>query len=432
MQLKAELCEPRLRQTTVDHFERRHLLRDEEHGLVFGERLRNEVGNRLRLACAGRAFEHEVVPARDGEDGAELTRIGVGHLRRPLGRELAVQFGGADLLRQRADRGAAAQYELPDEAVRAEGFGVRLHVLEHDELLEGEEGEVNLALDLPARLRGDGAGRLCEELLQVVVVGQVRQVGEVRQRDGERAAEVFDEGGVDDGVVVGGADGVAGACALARERDGQEDQRGSQDLLGAFRLLVVEHPEREEERVDALLFKAHARLVGDAAQRAVEVFGRERRLQQVVPVPLFEPRSVVGHEVGGRRRFGRLVFREAVRRRGLAGRRRRSVRRLLRLGGAEAHLPAFQVEAAEDLGRHLFDDGDGRGPRRLEVQRAVALAHVEQLALPVADGRRDPRLLGARRLRGPGGYSCCFRLHQSPLTPESRDGSRRRHRHHPS
>jgi len=35
----------------------------------------------------------------------------------------------------------------------------------------------------------------------------------------------------------------------------------------------VEHAEGEEECVDALLLDAHPRLVGDAPERLVEVFG---------------------------------------------------------------------------------------------------------------------------------------------------------------
>jgi hypothetical protein len=83
----------------------------------------------------------------------------------------------------------------------------------------------------------------------------------------------------------------------------------------------VEHAEREEERVDALLVEGEPRLLVQATQRLVERLGRERGLEPLVGVPLAEGGRVVGGEVEGEE-LGHVV---------VHARRRRHRRRLSRV-----------------------------------------------------------------------------------------------------
>ena len=63
--------------------------------------------------------------------------------------------------------------------MRAEGIGVHFEVFVHDELLEREEGEGDVRLHVPPVLPRDGFRHAREELLQVVLFRQVREVWKV-------------------------------------------------------------------------------------------------------------------------------------------------------------------------------------------------------------------------------------------------------------
>ena len=165
----------------------------------------------------------------------------------------------------------------------------------------------------------------------------------------------------------------------------------------------MEHAEREEERVDALLFEAHLRLVCDTSERLVEVFRGRGSLQKVVRVPGVQFGGRVRDKVGRRAVVFDFVTGSCVG--SCRGRGGRGLNIFgLRRRGEEAHLPLPQVEEAEHLRRLLVHDGDGRDLVRLEIQGAVALAHVQKLALPVADCRRDPLVLIAPRRSRSGGF----------------------------
>jgi hypothetical protein len=412
------------------------------------------VGDGLRLTRAGRALDHEVVPARRGGDGAQLARVGVDDLERPLGRVLGVEVHPPDVVGQPDDgapRLPLTRHELPHEPVRGERAGVGFQVLVHHELLEAEQREDGVGLDGPPRPRADRGRRLGEELLQVVAVAERVALGQVGQPHAERAAEVLGERRVDERVVLGGPQLVARARRLPRQLDRDEHERRAEHLLGVVGLDVGEHAEREEERVDALLVEREPRLLVEAPQRLVERLGRERGLEPLVGVPLAEGGGVVRgevegqelglvllgvgcgrHLVGGGRRT-RAPTRHRVRladacgpgiptrivtgrRRGRGRRRRRVARgtgvpgrgRRLTLGRRlEAHRLLAHHEQPEDLGGLLIDHRDRRDLGGSEVEGAVPLREIEELALPVsADavtrasaGRDAP----ARGGRGSGG-----------------------------
>ena len=52
-----------------------------------------------------------------------------------------------------------------------EGISVSLHILVHDELLEGEQGQVDIGAYGPTRLWSDHFMDRCEENLEIVRVG---------------------------------------------------------------------------------------------------------------------------------------------------------------------------------------------------------------------------------------------------------------------
>ena len=67
-------------QASVHHAQRGHLLRDEQDGLPVMHRAGDDVGDRLRLARAGRSLHHEIAARADGLDDDRLRGISVDNL----------------------------------------------------------------------------------------------------------------------------------------------------------------------------------------------------------------------------------------------------------------------------------------------------------------------------------------------------------------
>ena len=100
VQFQAELAKTRVLQPLVHDIEGGHLLGDEQHGLAGVQRLRDEVGDRLRLARSGWSFDHEVVAPLGGGEGALLAAIGIHHMGAPLRRIFVVQPRGPHVVWQ--------------------------------------------------------------------------------------------------------------------------------------------------------------------------------------------------------------------------------------------------------------------------------------------------------------------------------------------
>ncbi len=64
MKFEAKLTEALLRQTAVDHVERRHFFRDKQYPPAQRHVMGNHVGDGLRLSCPWRAIENKVTAAR--------------------------------------------------------------------------------------------------------------------------------------------------------------------------------------------------------------------------------------------------------------------------------------------------------------------------------------------------------------------------------
>jgi hypothetical protein len=410
VQLQAELAEPGVGQPAVDDLERRHLLGHEEHRPAGGERLRDQVGDGLRLAGPRRPFEHHVVLAVDRGDGAELAGVGVDHLGARLGRVVGVKVERAHLLGEADRLRAVAGHEPPDEPVRGESRGVGLQVLVHHELLEREETEVDVGLDRPSGLGNDRFGHGAQEALEVVIRRDVGQVRQLRQLEAVEPAQVLGKRRVDHGVLVRRLEDIARLRRTPGERDRQQHEGRPEHLRILPLMPVVEHAERQEQRVDPLLFGRGARLLLDAAQRLVELLGAGRGLQQVVPVTVLELGGVVRGEVGGRPRRLLLDLGDLIEDRDrFPGRRLRRFGCLpLLRGRQEAHGLLQQIELLEDLRRLLVDDGDRRDLVDAEIERPVAPGEVQELPLPVVDRDGDALRYGVRR--GGGGRAVRKRL----------------------
>ena len=186
-----------------------------------------------------------------------------------------------------------------------------------------------------------------------------------------------------------------------RSDTGSNTSGRPEDLVRRFGLRVVQQAQREEERVDALLFDGESRLLLDAPQRAIECF----RLEASSAAPCPGARRAATPA----RRARRCAPRSHARPRRRDPRRRRRVGRNWRVrsgcvpgvaeaaaacDGGERQRLLLVVQQAIDLGRLLVDDrdrGDLQGP---EVQGPVAARQVEQLPLPGVERRVDDRLHG--------------------------------------
>ena len=79
MQLKDSIAQMTLIQTTLDHLERGHLLGNEQHRFLLADQLRDDVGDRLRLACAGRPLDYQIGTLAHLQNRLGLATVGVLH-----------------------------------------------------------------------------------------------------------------------------------------------------------------------------------------------------------------------------------------------------------------------------------------------------------------------------------------------------------------
>ncbi len=84
MNLKTKKTEPHVVEPILHHPEGRHLLGYEKDRLSLPDRIRDDVGDGLRLSCAGRPLNHEAGPGGRVNHGAHLRGVGIGHEHRRL------------------------------------------------------------------------------------------------------------------------------------------------------------------------------------------------------------------------------------------------------------------------------------------------------------------------------------------------------------
>src|SRR5205085_10509625 len=140
-----------------------------------------------------------------------------------------------------------------------------------------------VARDRPAGLLGDRLLDEREDLLEVLR-GLQRRRG--RELD-PVFLELLDERQVEAGVLVGRRELPERAGGFPLQPDWHEDERGEVRLLRALLLLPLQHAEREEERVDALLLdrepRVRRRREEPRRQRLLRVGRREAVVGVLVP-----------------------------------------------------------------------------------------------------------------------------------------------------
>ena len=140
-------------EAVLNDLQRSRLLGDKEDGLAIAKQLRDDVGDGLRLPCAGRAVHHEAVALPGGDEASALGGVGIEYARQVLRRVSVVE----SLLRLRIEGhgfklGAGWSFcQEPDHGVGGDGVLVCPKVAIDHLLLEREGAEHGSFINSPAR-----------------------------------------------------------------------------------------------------------------------------------------------------------------------------------------------------------------------------------------------------------------------------------------
>src|ERR1035441_894199 len=121
----------------------------------------DDIGDRLRLACAGRSFEHEVVAGGGGENRCKLGGIRTARAEDFARMKLVVQLLRPNVLWRVWIRLASLVNQVVDNAVTREVVETISEVFPEQELGEGELAQPDLSFDLPT---GEATHCFAEEL----------------------------------------------------------------------------------------------------------------------------------------------------------------------------------------------------------------------------------------------------------------------------
>ena len=136
MQFQAKRAKPDAGQAAVHHFKCGHLFGHEQHRLALGQAVRNQVGDGLALAGAGRAFEHQIASGIDRANRLELRRIRQ-HRRQDVLRAVrCIQMVKLACRAFAGKRFTGVVDQVFDDAVLLELLGAVLQVFPHQVLGE--------------------------------------------------------------------------------------------------------------------------------------------------------------------------------------------------------------------------------------------------------------------------------------------------------
>ena len=366
-------------QTTLDDLQGGHLLGHEEHLSVTGQRLADQVGDRLRLPGPRRALDHQVATVDDVQDRERLGAVGIHH-RMETRHPLVVVDGllVADIGRCRGE--SIASEELPDQRMVGRlvllGPGLRVKILVDEQLAEGEEVEVDLvALDRPALLPRDRLLHPGQVLVHIeVVLGR-----HLRETDGEVLFQLRLEREVGFDVVLRPGKLEVLPDAGAGQLHGDQDEGGTALRLAGVRFVPPEAPEREVEDVDPLLFDREAGLTESLAEAEVEGGRGKRGLDLVVGVASGRLAGFPGGFGEEGEEFGGDVVKGVGRLAGVRG------RWLSFRGGPEVHDASVSHQDGEELAGQFVDDLDATPFGGAEVEKGVAEREVEHVAAGLLD-----------------------------------------------
>ena len=271
MQLKAGIAHPRAVQAPLDHLKRGHLLGHEQHAAPVGDRGRDDVGDRPRLAGAGRPLDDEVAAAPHLVHRHRLRTVAIDDVEL-LGRpDMRVNRGvltdevvgwRETIGQQRADRRSVREAGARRPVSRVE-------VAVHQELREGEEPEHDVVgQDFPARLQSDGlrhvggVGRWVE-LLAKLHPGQA---------DRMNALEIGFEREVRGLLFAPPAQAEAFGGRPALKPDRQQGQRRVPDVGCVVGIDPLQRAEREVEDINTLLLLERTRIDVEVEQALLQPF----------------------------------------------------------------------------------------------------------------------------------------------------------------
>ena len=393
VQLLAELAEADLVEPALDHLERGHLLGHEQHALAGVHRRRDQVGDGLRLAGAGRALDDQVLAGARGLERLGLRGVGVEHVEGVPGGEALVQ---RRVVGRRVGLGAKAvgQQRAQERPLGERGLGRpgrRVEVPVHQELGEREQAEHDVVgVDPKTGLGGHGLADLPD------IGGRIEPLGRVDLGQGQRKilAQLLGQRQVGQDLLVGEPEAEALERARPLEADRDQDQGCMAGLVSGRRLVPFEEAERQVEDADAALLVVGAGVVVEPEQPTLQALGAEPGLQPEVPV--LRQRSL-----GGGRRDG---VEQIVARRLVIG------TAWLGTGAKTQPLAVLDQEAEQALAALALDlerARAGRVARRVEqpvapreieellarlLQYAVDVAHrIRALLVQVNLGPRGPR-----------------------------------------
>ena len=236
MQLQAKRPQANVAQAPVHHLQRGHFFGHEQHRLALGQAVRNQVGDSLALAGAGRAFKHQVTAGVHRANGFQLRRVGQQRrqnvLRRVAGVE-PVKFAG----RAFSGKGlAGVVHQVPHDAALPELLGAVLQVFPHQILGERKNAQVRLLQHFPLRNFAHRQPERLQHLRHINALVIQRQHVQPRDLQLEIGFQQMQQRRVDDGFVVMAQQAKAAAYRLALQRDRNQQQRRQVHGFSAWRL----------------------------------------------------------------------------------------------------------------------------------------------------------------------------------------------------
>ncbi len=254
MQLETEFSQAHLLKPAVDHIQRRHLLRDEEHGSSLGQGVRNHVGNGLGFARSGRTDEHEILLSRASGHRRQLRGIGRQDGAEAIGREFFVQPRGLGKLLCALEGMPRAFRQMADDPVGQDLIRALHQILPHEVFGEGEGAENHVfqyrksfdAFGLPANPVPHGGD------IQATLVRRQKLIESV---DGETEIlpQHLQQGGVEARLVLVKHHPHPGAHASPFERHRNQNQRRFEVTLAFVVPLPAQKAQHQEQRICAAL-----------------------------------------------------------------------------------------------------------------------------------------------------------------------------------
>ena len=159
VQLQAGVADMGVGQPPLDDLESRDFLCHEQHGLVIGHGVADQIGDRLRFAGARRSLDDQGLLFLSLDDGLSLRTVRIHDLGQFGDAGHLIQIFGVTHRRRRLAALIRTEQGLDDRVI-ARGFPfrplVRIEVFVQEEFAEGEKAELNfVGLHFPAILTLD-------------------------------------------------------------------------------------------------------------------------------------------------------------------------------------------------------------------------------------------------------------------------------------